>query len=400
MPSQLNHSYFKLFDAEFGWGNTTQFTFFSEFNRSNSALPFIEAFVLLTVFLFSIAENSLLLIVVLANKNLRTSANFFEANMAASSILFVISAPMIAVGRMTESWLATEVACKFCVFVMHITGYNLIWNMVLVSIDRYNRVLTPGKHKITRRYVFLGTSLIWITSMLFIPQAMYSHLDIIQTPTDNRTITFCSVTYPYNPNFKYSYLMFALLSFADFLIPVSIITHNYIRILRRLNEHKQRFESHITPLSKTAACDLTKAHRLAAAKRRNARHRKISITLITILVLYLVMWLPLVISVAIIFLEGYSETYRMSSSVFIFAVIICFINTCVNPFLYGYNDDKVRSTFKRNIRHICRRVLPKESRIMRNRAMSLPRTQHDDETTDQSLNNSDTHVHVEFTSST
>lgn len=315
--------------------------------------------------------------------------------MAASSILFVISAPIIGIGRMTESWLASEAACKFCVFVMHITGYVLIWNMVLVSIDRYNRVITPGKHKITRRYMLLGTALIWLTSMLFIPQAMFSHLDTIEI--DNRNIRFCSVSYPYNPNFKFSYLMFALLFLGDFLIPVSIIAHNYIRILRRLSEHKKKFDSRVTPLSKAAACDLTKAHRLEAAKRRNARHRKISLTLVMILILYLVMWTPLVISVAVIFLEGYSETYRMSSSVFIGAVVICFLNTCINPFLYGYNDDKVRSTFKRNIRHMCRRVLPKDSRIMRNRAMSLPRAHHD-EATDQSLNNSDTHIDI--TSST
>ena len=391
MESQLNHSYMHYFDDEYGWGNTTQFTFYSEFNRSNVALPLVEAMILMAIFLFSVTENFVLLVVLLGNKHLRTTANFFEANMAVSSILFVISARIIAFGRLTESWLAGEAACKFSIFVMHFTGYVLIWSMVLVSIDRYNRVLTPGKHKITKCYAVLGTSLIWITSAVFTPQAVYSHLLEIQV-SDKRTIAFCIISYPYNPTFKYSYLMFGVITLADFLIPVSITTHNYVKILRRLNQHKKKFDSQVTPLSETATCDLTKAHRLQAAKRRNSRHRRISVTLIIILALYIIMWTPLVMSVSAIFVEAYSQTYRMSSSIFVGTIIVCFLNTCVNPFLYGYNDEKVRSTFKRNVRHICRKMLPKDSRMIRNRAMSIPRTRND-ETTDLSPNNSDVTSH-------
>lgn len=395
MASQMNHSYFVIFDDIRGWNNTTQFTFFSEFNRPSGAQPFIEAFLLMTVFLFSFTENLILLIVLAANKQLRTPSNFFQASMAATSLLFVTSAPMIGMGRLMESWLMSEVACKFCILVPQLTGFILIWNMVVISIDRYKRVLSPGKHKMTKRAVGLYITFTWLTSLLMVPQVVYSYVHTIKMPGDNRTISYCTILYQrHDSGFRYSYVMFSTIVLGHFLIPVSIILHNYIKILHRLNLHQKKIDAQLTPVGKTST--LTRNHRLEAMKRRQGRHRKISVTLLSIMVVFLFMWLPLCASTVFIFAESASESYRMSSQLFIYSVILCFLNTCINPFLYGYNDDRVRFTFKRNVRHICRRMLPQESRIMRNRAMSLPRgtTEYN---TDKSL---DSETHNDFTSVT
>lgn len=365
MMSQWNHSYMPIYNR-MGYNETYGFTYFSEFNRLQNGLQYAEAFFLISIFLFSLTENGLLLVVVFTSPKLRNASNAFEGNMALSSLLFILVAPMIAVGRVTESWLLGDLACKFSMLMLPVTSVVLIWSMVLVSIDRYRKVMTPGRQQLHRTHVIISVAAIWLISMVNIAHGIYSQ--VITIEVNNRTISYCTLIFPKSDGLTVNTFLFAYWIGTTVVIPISIILHNYIKILHKLHTVKMKLEGFSTPLNNST---IGRKHQQTILARRNKKHRRIVITLLCIMVLFILMWSPAFIAVVLIQYNSVTHQQKMLSRVFVGSLITCFLNTCVNPFLYGYNDDKINRTMKRHIVRFCSCIEKRRTPV--NRAGSAAR---------------------------
>uniref|UniRef100_A0A0R3RIV5 G_PROTEIN_RECEP_F1_2 domain-containing protein n=1 Tax=Elaeophora elaphi TaxID=1147741 RepID=A0A0R3RIV5_9BILA len=135
-------------------------------------------FELFTVFLFlslmaiGVSGNLLVVYIVMRQKKLWTSMNFFLANLAVSDLLvLLICLPPTVVNDITKTFWFNSTVCKAIVFFQNTSVYVNILTLVCVSLERWHAIASPFKQKIwhTKRMI----TLIWITAaVLSIPEPL------------------------------------------------------------------------------------------------------------------------------------------------------------------------------------------------------------------------------------
>lgn len=172
--ASMNKSYLFGLDYEQGWGNTSYFTYFSEFNRPWLGLPYIEALVLIILFIFSLCGNFIVFFQILKVRSTQTVTNYLICNLAVADILFSFGSPLIAAARLTGTWVLGTFVCKMLVYVMFICASVMIWTMTIISIDRYTCIFKTPAKKITLKVAICSILLLWVLDFLaFIPLSMY-----------------------------------------------------------------------------------------------------------------------------------------------------------------------------------------------------------------------------------
>ena len=78
---EINRSYFFGVDIKRGWGNTSYFTYFSEFNRPLNHVAYVKAG-FLTLFLFSVIGSTLMTGIILRTRELKTITNYRRTSVA------------------------------------------------------------------------------------------------------------------------------------------------------------------------------------------------------------------------------------------------------------------------------------------------------------------------------
>ncbi|XP_045191020.2 somatostatin receptor type 4-like [Mercenaria mercenaria] len=330
--SQINRSFF--YDTD---NCTVYFTYFSEFNRLWEGAAFIEAVVMSIIFLLSIFENGIIIGFIFNSRKSRTVTNFFVCNLAIGDILFVSSAPLVAYVRITGTWYLGDGMCHLLNYGMFVCSNTMIWTMVAISIDRYICIVIgiPTSRRLVPVHIVLICAGIWLTtSCCFLPTAFFFHLQDIHL--DHGVITFCTLTWP-SGHIHYSVLFTTMLLLLGFGLPVLIISLNYYRIFKKFWSSKRAIDTQ--NVSGIQRCTRT----------RKRKEQRIVKTLILLVVIFVLMWLPIVIVFSMIREDIENERNEMPSYGLTWALIIAYLNPCVNPFLYGFMNEE----FLRKLRY-CR----------------------------------------------
>uniref|UniRef100_A0A8D2Q8P0 C-C motif chemokine receptor 4 n=1 Tax=Varanus komodoensis TaxID=61221 RepID=A0A8D2Q8P0_VARKO len=88
------------------------------------------------VFLFGLAGNLLVVLVLLKYKRLRTMTDIYLLNLAISDLLFVLALPFWSY-FVADEWVFGNGFCKLISWVYQVGFYSGIFFIVLMSIDRY-----------------------------------------------------------------------------------------------------------------------------------------------------------------------------------------------------------------------------------------------------------------------
>lgn len=320
----LNKSYF--FDEEPGWGNRSYFTFFSEFNRSWSGYAYIEATIYLILFFISMFVNVLIFYQIVKTKSIRTVTNYFICNLALADIFFTLTSPLIAVQRIVETWALGRFLCHVMVFDMFVSGFVIIWTMTMISIDRYICINRPSSKKITPKMAIMFIAIIWVVGLsLFSPIAIYFVLR--KFPLGSGTVEICTLVWPVS-KFRVSIFFTTTLCLVGFLIPLTILGIDYFLILKRFCRSRRTINSiKSTKLNK---------------RKREIRDFKVIQTLVLVVVLFMLMWLPIFVVFVLIQTDGMGDKMKIHSHTFIAALAIILCNACVNPFIYGIRNYRIK----------------------------------------------------------
>lgn len=330
--ANVNKSYFFGPDQEHGWGNTSYFTYFSEFNRSWLGLPYIEAVVLIILFIFALIGNFVVFFQILKVRSTRTVTNYLICNLAVADILFVSGSPLIAAARLTGTWVLGTFVCKMLVYVMFVCASVMIWTMTIISIDRYICIFKTSAKKITPKVAICSILLLWILDFLaFIPLSMY--FNVKRFPFGNEEIEICTLMWPNNSNIRISMIFTVSVCLVGFVIPLVILVLNYCRILRKFWRSR----------------NAVKAITTRSVKSRKQRDIRLVKNLILLVFLFLVMWLPIFIVFVLIQADGMADAMNISSQALIGSLCLALGNACVNPFLYGIMNDRVKRRILRNV---------------------------------------------------
>ena len=100
------------------------------------------------IFIFSLAGNTLIGIIVYKTKSMRKPINLFIVNMAMSDLLFLIIMISEVIQTLnTDSWLIGgplgQALCKLVFFLGYLSAAVSVQSLVLIAVDRFGAVVFP-----------------------------------------------------------------------------------------------------------------------------------------------------------------------------------------------------------------------------------------------------------------
>ncbi|XP_058950452.2 allatostatin-A receptor-like [Pocillopora verrucosa] len=278
--------------------------------------------------LISVVGNILACIVILANRSMRTPMNYLILNLALADIMVVsfVTPRFIFIHAFDHpDGLLGTLICKL------FTGSNFSWlggsasvySLVAISVERYFAVVHPygnrGKLTMKRvKYVIAGC---WVLAVAF-------NLPLFFTMQYNPEIDFCTEYWPamwMARVYSTSWLIF----FGA--LPIALMTVLYARVVRRL-WFKRDQGSRVT--------------QAAVLKSR----KRVTKMVITVSLVYSVTWFPVLI---IYMLNYFHDSQQYGNIVYIIGIVIVTFNSCVNPFVYVFVNERFRNHLKRLFRLPC-----------------------------------------------
>ncbi|UXI21734.1 nuclear pore complex protein Nup85 [Sarcoptes scabiei] len=254
---------------------------------------------------------------------------FFLVNLSLSDILMAIfSIPFTYLDFMLGRWIF---APSFCPIVQQIQITCVIvsvYTLTAIGIDRYIAIIYPlFSQRYSRSFVPIVLILIWSFGLLI---GLYQWSNTIAKPFQvaNETAYDCTEIA------KDQSQMFTIVSFVlTFALPVSILTFVYFSMGHKIFRHS-------TPGNSDLVRD----------RQQQSSKIKIIKMLVTIVVLFVVCWLPLhVLNLFIYFARDLLEKVFKSQIGFTIYVAISFTahwfsvaNSFVNPFIYCFMSENFR----------------------------------------------------------
>ncbi|XP_033633488.1 free fatty acid receptor 4-like [Asterias rubens] len=289
----------------------------------------------------SISGNVLVISFFVRFKAIRQVTNLFITNLALSDLIFTLMVPLVMVTRVTGVWVFGEVLCRLLTAVEFVCGIVSVWTMVLISVDRYQAIVSLQRHRSTLNMTLLRLLLVWIGAAIFVLPLVLYFRTTDSTIEDNHTglrrnVTVCTFDFP-GP--LYLPLIYSCINIVVvFIIPMSIITRNYRAIMRKFSMSLQRMREHMVAAPRT---DRSSA-KASTNVQREARVMRMLITMVTVFVL---MWGP--VTMTIIALMADYDRNGMESYQITAVFIVTYANAAVNPVVYGILNAQYRKRFAR-----------------------------------------------------
>ena len=302
------------------------------------------------VILIGMVGNSIVIFVVIRNRNMQNVTNILIANLALSDIgLCMFSLPIQLYYQLTDHWVFGEVLCRMIFSAFAVPMYVSTLTILLIAYDRYWLIVYPLKERMTIRMAMIIIVMADLTSiMLSVPVMCFTSIHPVYDPDLDIDRKYCVEVWPDVTARKiYSSLMFAF----QFCLPLVITSLLYQRIYIKLRHR---------PLHSTNC----------------QRKQKTNKILIAIVVLFVICWLPW--NVFSLLTEVQGEMVRGAHFKFVDLILKVFAmsSACVNPFLYCWLNDN----FRKELDNIAIKLhVYREPSLGRDRNAYRPQPTHDDQ---------------------
>ncbi|XP_037650989.1 probable G-protein coupled receptor 25 [Sebastes umbrosus] len=290
----------------------------SHLHGSNIFLPVLYYLIFFTGFL-----GNLFVILVVGSKSRRGGrlVDTFVVNLALADLVFVLTLPLWAIsasqGGYWDFGLAGDMLCKLSSYIIAVNRFSNIFFLTCMSVDRYLAVvkLMDSRYLRSSRCIRATCAAVWLSSLVLgIPSLVYRRVepsgDGLSCVEDNNSTFFLGLS-----------LTMALLTF---VLPVLIIVLCYGTIVVHLNRH------------------------CASNPRAEARRRHSLKMVLSIIVAFVVSWLPFNIFKVIIIGSQLSDAdlscdaQSWQRNGLLISCCLAFLNSCVNPAIYFFLDHHFR----------------------------------------------------------
>ena len=271
-----------------------------------------ETTIFALVMIISFLGNLLVRYAVYRNPRLRNPSNYYIISLALTDILQASCTMPLSVAYLaTGEWSFGTAACQFVAILKLSLTKVSTFNMALMALNRYYKVVKPNKYQaIFKPKNIITTALLaWITPMTFL---IFSVFVFNQKVKPNPGFAMCTIQF--NPSF---YPAVFGLSYA----PYFFIVFCYWKVYRKVKMHN-------TNLSWQSS---------------NVADVKVSKTLFVTVVSFFILLLP----AHMIFTSYKIEPCNFPRFLSVLAVFLIFMTSCTNPFIYGYMNRAFRSEMKK-----------------------------------------------------
>ena len=285
-----------------------------------STLTFLYTLLLSAMIVFNIAGNSLVCLLILKNKAMKTSINWLLFHLAVADLLVaVFFIPPCVLSHFIEQpgGVIGDVLCKF------ITGGTLGWAaasassflLVAVAFERYYATLYPFRSLSRTRSRWLVPFLSFLGILLIVPSLAVAIYD-----SESQS---CASNWPNYTAIRAYNLSW---SFCNSMLPICIMGYLYARIILHLRTYTAMPGSSQSPVTRSKT--------------------KITKMLISVTAIYVTCWTPQIVLCATspVLPGGYTTVYLVSTA-------SALLNSCLNPLVYTLHSQQFRENLASLMRY-------------------------------------------------
>ena len=277
----------------------------------NTATVVSETAILSLVTILSLAGNLLVCLAVYRNPRLRCPSNYYIISLALSDVLQALcTMPLSIVFLAAGRWPFGTSLCYFSAIVKYSLAKISIYTMVLMAVNRYYKIVKPAKYQTTfkRRFIVMTASLGWV---IFTTYAIIAAFVIGSNVKEDQGFAICVI--------QYSQSTIPILTLLMYL-PYFPIIFCYWKIYRAVKLHNVN----------------------VSWQSSNVEDVKVSKTLFTTVVGFVSLWIP---ANSIYLYSVWSPP--LPRELTLFATILVFSTSFVNPFIYGFMNRAFKKEFKK-----------------------------------------------------
>ncbi|XP_069172707.1 allatostatin-A receptor [Procambarus clarkii] len=291
---------------------------------------FIVAIVVPIIFgiivLVGLFGNTLVVIVIIANKQMRSTTNYLIFSLAMADLLFIVfCVPFTASDYILPTWPFGSIWCKTVQYLTYVTAYASVYTLLLLSFDRFLAVVHPiaaltirteknALHSITLSWILILTSCI----------PLYLCHGIKKQKFEDEVYFQCAFL-----DHEYNHMAFHIGFITTmYFVPLTVIVVLYLMILNRL----------------WYGVSLGGSRSAESVRGKKRVTRMVVIVVVT----FIVCWFP----IQLVLLLKSLNMYEMTTFNIIMQIagqVLAYINSCVNPILYAFLSDPFRKAFRKVI---------------------------------------------------
>lgn len=282
-------------------------------NIGSGVMQVIQLSLYVAVIVVGSIGNLLVCLAIYLQKK-RKPNEFFILNLALTDLgASIFSIPLDLTELLTGKFLLGPSMCHVVYPIQTMLMGTSVLTLLCLSAERHRAIVTPLKPRIQVKTAFVMISATWLVSIVAVaPYASILHLEEHQ----------CLEKWPREIYVKsFTVGVFLLLYF----IPLVVITANYVRVMQKLYCELKRLQNLFSGRN----------HILCKhVKKRAEQNIKVVKVFVTAVVVFAICLLPNhVLWLWHDFGEG--KNFKYFSEVVVFCNIMVYINSAVNPFIFG-----------------------------------------------------------------
>lgn len=258
--------------------------------------------------LLTVGGNMLVILSIVITKRLHTATNFIILSLAMSDFLVGgLMMPLQCVMFLDVCFYHTKGVCPVYHFISSIVGNVSIYNVTLIAVDRYFALCHPFSYvaKMSVRVVLRCVGFGWILSVIYNLLMIYTGNS---EPGQTKVTCFQACAIPVSNTWGLTDFIFS------FIVPCLIIIILYVRVLTVALRH-----AHV----------ISDAARPRVKWRKWKSEMKATKTLGTVVLVYLMCWIPLYV-----FLVNF-ENVPNSNVIINYLICLFYSNAFINPIIYA-----------------------------------------------------------------
>ncbi|KAL8588374.1 hypothetical protein ACOMHN_024751 [Nucella lapillus] len=278
------------------------------------------------IFLLGLFGNSLVILVVALDKNMRNTTNILILSLAVADLLFIVlCVPFTAASYALPTWPFGEVWCKVVQYLIYVCAYASVYTLVLMSLDRYLAVVHAIRSMSIRTELntWLAVVVTWVAILLgHIPLLLQHDVMVYNHLGEERST--CTNVYHHADHRKGIVFFSCFISFG-YMLPLGAVCLMYGLMLKRLH-------GSVPGGSQSQESIRTK--------------RRVTKMVVIIVAVFAVCWLPIQIILLMQQLNIYPPDI-LFIGIQLASNCLAYMNSCVNPILYAFLSENFRRSFRK-----------------------------------------------------